>query len=1249
MPKIKSDIIFLGAGLNADDELRLIPVGDSVYRLNALVGEDASNGVLTNMKGCEQVALPPSITFTSSEVYSVVGSFYNAAQRACFYFIHSLPYDSGGGVYLYDDKVLRYNTDTETVDLIFLDTGGYLGLTETSYMNDCRMIDNWLFFNPKGAEPKMIDVVMAYNYANYSAYNIALTYAFGDVVTFKGGLFSALVAISAAETPSTDVAKWERIGDAYSNDTFFGQDAFGFCFDVLKQPPLKRLGFNYGTEPYYAAGYGANSVKGKVFKFSYRYQYHDNTYSVFSAISRPSFPPNGELYNGELIGDSTTNNHIVFQIPLGIPSIVKRVELAFQDGEGDWKMAVSVDRQLQSLLVSDALEYKFYNNESYASVDNGLLDEIYSLVPREAGAQEMINLNTLVYGRCKEGFDSLRADDIDVALTTTPIELVESLDIDVLVRDAGTLLGETATGDWIAERNDPGNSKPLNYIARLSLAWAPVGLTAGDIFSIVLDGVSYRYPIIADDIIDQDNLASALAYFLFSQDAIRTEVVEIMGSWYIKLISEEYYPQISEAIFYTPLTSSAVFAKQSGFKTGAKHPFCIFYYDKNLRRGDANVSDDLSIYIPMFTEETDTITGTNWKYTIPWEVDHLPPDWARYWRFGYARNKLTDYFVQYIIEDYGDEGSFSYFDITPLQTLKVTEEAGWNQFPNSIIDEYVWEKGDRVRLLTETPGIGVEGLGDLIERIWDYEILKYDDDTKRIYIQLVNAADKPDVGENSLIEIYSPLPADSVDLFYEYGDLMPIIPDSVGVFVHGGIDQDQDTGTDVPAKGIFTQGDVFHIMRTPSKPLAGGGLETIGAFHESMNYSDFYISDYWDKGKIGVESNIGEQTLNILRYSNQYIQGTQINGLSTFEGTKYREVNDIFGEIRAIREVGDTLKVYQDVKSSSVLIGRQEYTDSQGKTQVNTSDRVLGSIRYSESNYGTIFKESVTKNNRYVYGFDVYNGVVWRDSANGLFPISGRFATPEGSGSYKMQSYFKEKAKALIASGVENVNVFILWDEEFGLLYVTFKDKVNADNTETIIFHEGSNRWITFADLTREDTWNEFLFPIYTVVKGFSAGLDQTFNKEDGFMYFVLKTGAAQIIEADLNALLFTLYAPTITSSPSIDPGLLNLALTLYEPTITIVDAVTISVAPTTLDFNANGTPQKGAAVFEVTASGAWTSGIIDFEGVVNYLDPDSGGAGVTDVTVTVNPNFSPSSFTDTIRFSTVNNQVDVTVTIDAA
>jgi len=296
MPKIKSDIIFLGAGLNADDEIRVIPIGDSVYRLNALVGEDASNGVLTNMKGCEQVALPPAITFSSSEVYSVVGSFYNAAQRACFYFIHSLPYDSGSGVYLYDDKILRYNSDTETVDLIFSDTGGYLGLTETAYMNDCRMIDNWLFFNPKGAEPKMIDVVMAYNYANYDAYNIALTYAFGDVITFKGGLFSALEAIAAGDTPSTDVAKWERIGDAYSNDFFFSQYEFEYCFDVIKQPPLKRLEFAYGTEPYYAAGYGANNVKARVFKFAYRYLYHDEAYSVFSAISKPSLPVDGEVW-----------------------------------------------------------------------------------------------------------------------------------------------------------------------------------------------------------------------------------------------------------------------------------------------------------------------------------------------------------------------------------------------------------------------------------------------------------------------------------------------------------------------------------------------------------------------------------------------------------------------------------------------------------------------------------------------------------------------------------------------------------------------------------------------------------------------------------------------------------------------------------------------------------------------------------------------------------------------------------------
>jgi hypothetical protein len=697
-------------------------------------------------------------------------------------------------------------------------------------------------------------------------------------------------------------------------------------------------------------------------------------------------------------------------------------------------------------------------------------------------------------------------------------------------------------------------------------------VVAGDIFTITLEGIKYSYTIAAPDDNDDEALTDAIVAFLGARSPFYVYSYDDSGTFYVYIESPVYYPQISECLFFLPTASVAALAKQGGFKTGAKHPLCQFYYDKNLRRGDANISDDTSVYVPQFVEDDD-VDGLNYKYTIEWEVDHLPPSWARYWRWGYAGNRLTSYFIQYIIEDFGDEDGLTYLDISPLQTLKDNIN---NEFPNSIIDEYVWEKGDRVRLITEeNDPAGPDAIGSLLSRVFDYEIIKQDDDTNRIYIQYL--ASPPDVGENSLIEIYRPRKSDAVDVFYEFGPLMPIVEDSVGVSVHGGVTQDQDTDTDVPATGVLTSGDVYHIIRTPSKPLLSGSATT-GVFHESMHYSDFYVSDYWDNGKVGVVSRIGEQTLNIIRESNTYIQGTQLNGLTTFEALKFKELNDIYGAIRSMREVGDTLKVYQDTKSSSILIGKQEYTDTTGRSQVVTSDRTLGSIRYPENSFGTIFPESVTKNNRYVYGWDVYNGVIWRDSPNGIFPISGRFESVDGRGSYKMESYFKEKAKALITSGVENAKVMTVWDEEYGLLYVTFIDNANADNNETIVWHEGSNRWITFADLSREDTWNEFLFPTYSVVKGFPNGLNEEYSEEDGFTYFTLNTGADSGITPTFPTLTITPLAVTITSVPDITAGLQGLTI---SPLAATVEISYVDVFPALYSW---GAAQSGSGVaIEVT------------------------------------------------------------------
>jgi len=65
------------------------------------------------------------------------------------------------------------------------------------------------------------------------------------------------------------------------------------------------------------------------------------------------------------------------------------------------------------------------------------------------------------------------------------------------------------------------------------------------------------------------------------------------------------------------------------------------------------------------------------------------------------------------------------------------------------------------------------------------EIIKQDVDNDTIYVQKFGHA-AIGIGECTLVEIYTPLKETSKEIFYEFGSLMPIIEDSLGVLVHGG-------------------------------------------------------------------------------------------------------------------------------------------------------------------------------------------------------------------------------------------------------------------------------------------------------------------------------------------------------------------------------------------------------------------------------------------------------------------------------
>jgi hypothetical protein len=1194
MSDIKQEVVFVGSGIDTDSDERWIRSGDG-SRFNIMISGDEATGVITNILGNEQTIDISDHRLNLALTYTTIGSFYNRLTRKAYYLVFTQPYDSGGGVYIYDNRLFCYNEDQKTLDLIFIDTKNYLGADLNSPMRDWTMIGDWLYINPRVEEPKMIDVTRAYNYTNYSAYASANAYLYGDKVTYRGGLFLANTSVSTGQTPVTHPAKWDRIGDSYCNETdlAFGSE-FYYAFNVLKSPPQSRPTTSYGSD----ANIQANNVRGKVFRFAYRYKYFDNTYSVYSAHSDITLPEDDEVYNGEVINDITSNNYIKVSVYPHSPALVKEVEVVAQEiseTSGDWKRIKVINRQEQAQLNTYDFTFNFYNNESYVVEDNVDVARIIDYVPQRANSQEIINKNILCYGGCLEGFDNVPKDEIRVGLTPV-LNAIESSSL-----PGSTLKDVYATTPYLITYVYDLTTTPATIGKRIDLgSWYPNGVVDGTQVITTIDGKTINHTFTAGENATKANYLTVMMNLL--QDNYPTYRV-VKSTDYITLWSaygNSHFAGITQFLFCTVGVASSKLSKKRGFKTGANHPFCIFYYDESMRRWDAQVSKDniritglemhgTTVYVPTFNEVSPVPDNLAYRWTIDWEVYHLPPEGAKYWRWGYAGNSLCSYMVQYIIKSIADEAPDQcMIDITPLQTLQSTTTATWNQYPMSVIAPYAWEKGDRIRFITQAsapqPGTTVD---TIIDGVYEYEIIKQDTaDTYKIYVQHFDFG-AVSIGENTLVEIYRPLKSitDTKTLYYEFGELMNIKEDSAGILVHegqGGL-HNQDTALSHSAMGTFDGGDIYHITRTPSKPIDTSAT-TKGVFHESMWYSDFYTSDDYDRGKIGIETTFGQRFLNIVRYSRPYFQNTQLNGLSTFEEDLannwpgFKELNDVFGYIVAIYEQGDTLKVYQERKACSILIGRTEYLDSTGNSTVATSNAVLGTVRYSPSNFSTVFPESIARNNKVLYGFDIYNGVAWRDGVNGLFPISGRYSEAGGDVDYRMQTYFKLKSKALMESGIGHVDVLGVWDEEYKCYYLTFKDYVIETNNETIVFHEPSNRWITFVDFnqTPANGYNVPLELTYDIVRGFEGGIGYSFNKETRFAKFDIGGGKG----TPANVMAF--------------PPLLTLKYIIYDPVASVLETpvATDGTSPSISGFTANWNVAIGAVGYflDVATDAGFTS-----------------------------------------------------------
>ncbi len=1051
----KTDIFFRGSGINSDDAREYMPKGDGVSRRNIYFPPE-NQGIVENMLG--NTLLNHGWSHDSSIVsLKVVGSVNDEENHKSYYFI--LGTTASG----YLNSLVELDQDTDDFTKVFWDIAE-LELDPDIYINDSQYNDGWIYYNGGTYGPKKVNIALAKLFTSTDSWVSGASYVLNDLVrTSDGRIYYANTATSGTTDPTED-----------PNWTFNNQYCYPCIYDgttsapldtedlsLINLPPKIRITTNFGSD----TSRSVNNIRKKLFQFTYRFKYRDHGYGRSAPISAVTLPADGESIQGEVVNSITTNNKIILSFDGGRPGVVEYVELFVRDGNtGVWKYIGKLDAGTGT--------YDFYNDKALEVADDTEINTLADAVPKKCNAVEFLSENVLLLGGITEGFNN-----IDLSVTLTPGTEKLSLAATGALRGTFSLTTGGSSGGTYYRKVD------------IDSQWASMGVADGDIVKIYIDkdnpdevvDVQFTYnDSTVTDTIFRDQCISAInnegATIIADSSATDPPVPSIFtltgGDFYVDTLDKgttNINSTTSYISVYAPTSSTP--NKWGGFKTGANHPFAIVYYDKDFRPFAAMRDDNTTVYVPTMPE-VGGITTYEYRSNITWSISHLPPAGAVYWQWFYAGNTSVNTFWQYIVDKntgaegvtkaYAASGSdYTALYIHPLQTVQ-------DIYPLSNVGPYTFQKGDRARVLTQATTAD-DTYGDLVTSLSDLEIIDYNaavgtPGTEAIMVAYDSS--NWSAGVSSLIEIYRPRTiSDSDLLYYAFSRVYEI---SNGY--HMGQTTNQSASSN--ATGTFIKGDVYFISRAFSQEVYGDGTapdSSIDTLYlvESPAYSDFYTSNAYDFGKVNVISDVGEVYLNNIRYSNRYLQDTSINGLATFDALDYKALPNRNGQIRAMRQLGDVLRVYQEDATTSIWVGKTEYVDSSGSSTVATTSKVLGSTREKILKYGTINPESITQNDRYVYGFDALKGVFWRDSYNGMFPISGKSFTAEGAVDYKMYRYFKEQARIIRESGYDKVKVVSGWDYANDLLYVTFINYNNYTYNDTVVFNEKSNRWISFMDLKK--------------------------------------------------------------------------------------------------------------------------------------------------------------------------------------
>lgn len=248
------------------------------------------------------------------------------------------------------------------------------------------------------------------------------------------------------------------------------------------------------------------------------------------------------------------------------------------------------------------------------------------------------------------------------------------------------------------------------------------------------------------------------------------------------------------------------------------------------------------------------------------------------------------------------------------------------------------------------------------------------------------------------------------------------------------------------AGGTLKDGDVW---LKPRRILTGtlDNLTTVPreVFHdvvEDYYANDFFVSNFWNKGRIQAFSEFNKQETRkaTIWISETYFPDTNTNGFSSFNlaasDSPFRDYDRSLGSIQKLVRRGDELIMYQENKVSRIPVGKESLRKGDGGEFIVLTGAVLAEQVPYAGDYGIAMNpESFAQKDGSHYFVDIKRGKALRLSADGLTPISD----------YKISKLFDQLSRDYMR--LVNSNGFKIYggyDREHDEYNITFSQVITS-------------------------------------------------------------------------------------------------------------------------------------------------------------------------------------------------------------